>query len=69
MNLEDEPLDNFYPVCCCCGETITDKGYKFNGDYYCEDCFDYEEIDGAEEAEDKRYAAYENAEETFYGRR
>lgn len=73
MRIDDEPLEAFYPRCCICGEAITEKGYLFDGyEFYCEDCITDEIKDGAEvidgqnEAEENRYAAYENAQERFY---
>lgn len=66
MRVEDEPSERFYPVCCDCGCAISGEGFLFHGDYYCADCFDYREIDGQEEAEERRYSAFEDAQEHLY---
>lgn len=72
MRMSDESIDSFYPTCCMCGEAITGKGYLYDGyDFYCEDCIGddikvgAELIDGQEEAEERRYSAYEDAQERF----
>ena len=31
-SVDDEPLDDFYPVCIVCGEKITGDGYKIGDD-------------------------------------
>ena len=68
MDVNGEPLERFYPRCAMCGEQITGKGYEFDGEYYCEDCFDFDQFDGTEVAEDRRQAAFENTQETFFNR-
>lgn len=65
MSIDDEPLDDFYPVCSACGETIDGRGYKVGSVYFCEGCA--EEINGTDEAYEARYAAFEGAQETFFG--
>lgn len=66
MRVTDEPIEKFYPRCILCGEVITEKGYLYDGDnFYCTDCL--KEIDGTEVAEERRYASFENAQETFNG--
>lgn len=64
MKIEDEPLDGFYPKCCFCGATLTGKCYRIEEMYYCTDCM--AEVDGTEIAEEKRYAAFEDAQEHLY---
>ena len=69
MNLEDVPVEEFLPTCSQCGEKIECDGYKDkDGNYYCEDCFDdmFKQIDGYEEAEERRYSAFENAQDHLY---
>ena len=47
-SVDDEPLDDFYPVCIVCGEKITGDGYKIGDDYCCDECA--KSIDGTDEA-------------------
>lgn len=65
MRIEDEPLEDFYPVCAKCGEKITGAGHEFDGEYYCDDCFTVEDFDGRDIAEEQRDAAFEDARERF----
>lgn len=64
MNINDEPLDDFYPVCTYCGDRIDGAGYKVGDDYYCENCVS--EINGQDIAEENRDAAFEGAKERLY---
>ena len=69
MKLEDVPVEEFLPTCSECGAEIDGDGYKDNdGNYLCEDCMHdkYKEINGYEEAEERRYSAYEEAEEARF---
>lgn len=66
MSIDDEPLEDFYPTCSICGDTITGDGYRADdGSYFCEDCI--KPIDGREEAEERRESAYANAKERYGG--
>lgn len=65
MRIEDEPLDDFYPVCSICHNKIYGTGYKFGGEICCEDCFEPEEFYGPDEAKMNREQAFEEARERF----
>lgn len=64
FEIDDEPLDGFYPICAACGEPIYGDGYKIGDDYYCEDCV--KPISGTDEAINAREARYEAAAETMF---
>lgn len=66
IQIEDEPLDSFYPICVMCGAKITDDGYHIMSSWYCDSCMDEFRIDGTEEAEKRREARYEEARESYF---
>lgn len=63
MKLEDERVESFFPECAICGEKIDGDGYKVGADYICDCCMDSCKIDGYAVAEERREAAYEDAQE------